>query len=101
MNFPANAGVLLVAHGTVETSMIWGIRGAHSPRSPGAARLVEELRRRYEAIGGSSPLLQTTREQASALAKRSSTRAGGDAALEPGVEQALAAPRRSVCRAWS
>jgi ferrochelatase len=56
MNFPANAGVLLVAHGTVQnlddlSDFVARIRHGR-PAPPG---LVEELRRRYEAIGGSSP----------------------------------------------
>jgi ferrochelatase len=92
MNFPANAGVLLVAHGTVENlddlgAFVARIRHGR-PAPPG---LVEELRRRYEAIGGSSPLLQTTREQASALAKRLEAPVLVAMRLwEPGVEQALA-----------
>ena len=71
MSFLGNAGVLLVAHGTVENlddlgAFVARIRHGR-PAPPG---LVEELRRRYEAIGGSSPLLQTTRAQAQALAER-------------------------------
>jgi len=92
MNFPANTGVLLVAHGTVENlddlpAFVARIRHGR-PAPPG---LVEELRRRYEAIGGSSPLLQTTREQAQALAKRLEAPVLVAMRLwEPGVEQALA-----------
>jgi len=92
MIFPANAGVLLVAHGTVENlddlgAFVARIRHGR-PAPPG---LVEELRRRYEAIGGSSPLLQTTREQAAALAKRLEAPVLVAMRLwEPGVEQALA-----------
>ena len=67
MNFPADTGVLLVAHGTVDNlddlaAFVARIRHGR-PAPPG---LVEELRRRYDAIGGSSPLLQTTRAQAQA-----------------------------------
>ncbi len=67
--FPANTGVLLVAHGTVENlddlgAFVSRIRHGR-PTPPG---LVEELRHRYETIGG-SPLLRTTREQAQALAQ--------------------------------
>ena len=52
--------------------------------------LVEELRKRYEAIGG-SPLLHTTREQAQLLAKRLEAPVLVAMRLwEPGVEQALA-----------
>lgn len=62
-------GVLVVAHGTVEDldelpAFLLQIRRG---RPPGAA-LVEELRHRYQAIGG-SPLLATTRRQAEALSR--------------------------------
>jgi ferrochelatase len=92
MIFPADAGVLLVAHGTVENlddlgAFVARIRHGR-PSPPG---LIEELRRRYEAIGGSSPLLQTTREQAQALAKRLEAPVLVAMRLwEPGVERALA-----------
>ncbi|RYZ07916.1 MAG: ferrochelatase [Myxococcales bacterium] len=92
MSFPKDAGVLLVAHGTVENlddlgAFVARIRHGR-PAPPG---LVEELRGRYEAIGGSSPLLQTTREQAVALAKRLEAPVlVGMRLWEPGVEQALA-----------
>jgi ferrochelatase len=91
MSFPANAGVLLVAHGTVSNlddlgAFVARIRHGR-PAPPG---LVEELRRRYEAIGGSSPLLTTTREQAQALSKRLEAPVLVAMRLwEPGVEQAL------------
>jgi protoporphyrin/coproporphyrin ferrochelatase len=92
MTFPKDAGVLLVAHGTVENlddlaAFVARIRHGR-PAPPG---LVEELRHRYEAIGGSSPLLQTTREQAQLLAKRLEAPVlVGMRLWEPGVEQALA-----------
>jgi ferrochelatase len=92
MIFPADAGVLLVAHGTVENlddlgAFVARIRHGRPP-PPG---LIEELRRRYEVIGGSSPLLSTTREQAQALAKRLEAPVLIAMRLwEPGVEQALA-----------
>jgi protoporphyrin/coproporphyrin ferrochelatase len=91
MSFPANAGVLLVAHGTVSNlddlgAFVARIRHGR-PAPPG---LVEELRRRYEAIGGSSPLLETTRQQAQALAKRLEAPVLVAMRLwEPGVDQAL------------
>lgn len=91
MSFPADAGVLLVAHGTVDNlddlgAFVARIRHGR-PAPPG---LVEELRRRYEAIGGSSPLLQTTREQAQALSKRLEAPVLVAMRLwEPGVDQAL------------
>jgi ferrochelatase len=92
MTFPADSGVLLVAHGTVEDlddlgAFVARIRHGR-PAPPG---LVEELRRRYEAIGGSSPLLQTTKQQAQLLAKRLEAPVLVAMRLwEPGVEQALA-----------
>jgi ferrochelatase len=63
-------GILLVAHGTVENlddlpAFLARIRGGR-PAPPG---FVEELRARYEAIGG-SPLLAVTRAQADALRER-------------------------------
>jgi ferrochelatase len=91
MSLPADTGVLLVAHGTVENlddlgAFVARIRHGRPP-PPG---LVDELRRRYEAIGGSSPLLQTTRAQAQALSKRLSAPVlVGMRLWEPGVEQAL------------
>jgi ferrochelatase len=61
-------GVLLIAHGTIEDlddlgAFLARIRGGR-PAPPG---FVEELRGRYEAIGG-SPLLSVTNAQADALA---------------------------------
>jgi protoporphyrin/coproporphyrin ferrochelatase len=92
MSCPSDAGVLLVAHGTVENlddlpAFVARIRHGR-PAPPG---LVEELRHRYQAIGGSSPLLQTTRAQAQALAKRLEAPVlVGMRLWEPGVETALA-----------
>jgi protoporphyrin/coproporphyrin ferrochelatase len=67
--FRPNDGVLLVAHGTVQDleelpEFLLQIRQGR-PASP---ELVAELRRRYEAIGG-SPLLEITKQQATALAR--------------------------------
>lgn len=90
MSLPADTGVLLIAHGTVENlddlgAFVTRIRHGR-PAPPG---LVEELRRRYEAIGG-SPLLRITRQQAQALAKRLEAPVLVAMRLwEPGVEQAL------------
>jgi ferrochelatase len=61
-------GVLLLAHGAPERvedveSYLTFVRGGR-PASP---RIVEEVRSRYQAIGGSSPLLTWTRTQAEAL----------------------------------
>ena len=91
MTFPADTGVLLVAHGTVEDlddlgAFVARIRHGR-PAPPG---LVEELRRRYEAIGG-SPLLQTTLAQAQALAQRLEAPVlVGMRLWQPGVAEALA-----------
>jgi ferrochelatase len=91
MTFPAETGVLLVAHGTVEDlddlgAFVARIRHGR-PTPPG---LVDELRRRYEAIGG-SPLLHTTRAQAQALAQRLEAPVLiGMRLWEPGVAKALA-----------
>ncbi len=94
MTWPADTGVLLVAHGTVEDlddldAFVTRIRRGR-PSPPG---LVAELRRRYETIGG-SPLLHTTRAQAEALAKRLEAPVLSAMRLwEPGVEQALLGAR--------
>lgn len=92
MTFPNDAGVLLVAHGTVDNlddlpAFVQRIR--HGRPAPPA--LITELRRRYELIGGSSPLLDTTKQQAQALAKRLDAPVLVAMRLwEPGVERALA-----------
>src|SRR6478735_5289266 len=93
MSFPTDAGVLLVAHGTVSDLDDLGAFVARIRHGrPAPAGLVEELRRRYEAIGGSSPLLQTTREQAQALSRRLEAPALVAMRLwEPGVDKALLA----------
>jgi len=62
-------GVLLLAHGAPERvedveSYLRYVRGGR----PGSSHVVEEVRQRYTAIGGSSPLLAWTRQQAGALA---------------------------------
>lgn len=91
MTLPADTGVLLVAHGTVENlddlpAFVSRIRHGR----PAPVSLVEELRRRYEAIGG-SPLLNTTREQAQALGKRLEAPVLSAMRLwDPSVERALA-----------
>lgn len=61
-------GVLLLAHGAPERvedveSYLSFVRGGR----PASARIVEEVVSRYQAIGGSSPLLAWTRAQAEAL----------------------------------
>jgi ferrochelatase len=62
--------VLLLAHGAPERASdveryLSFVRGGR----PGSPEVTEEVRRRYEAIGGSSPLLRWTRAQAEALAR--------------------------------
>lgn len=63
--------VLLLAHGAPEQiedldAYLDLVRGGR----PAPPELRAELRRRYEAIGGSSPLTRRTREQAEALQRR-------------------------------
>jgi protoporphyrin/coproporphyrin ferrochelatase len=63
--------VLLLAHGAPERiedieSYLGYVRGGR----PTSERIVEEGRQRYAAIGGSSPMLARTREQAQALQER-------------------------------
>jgi len=60
--------IVLIAHGTVESldqlpEFLRNIRRGHAP----PPELVEEVRRRYEAIGGKSPLLDITYEVARKL----------------------------------
>jgi protoporphyrin/coproporphyrin ferrochelatase len=63
-------GVLLVAHGTVtELSDMPAFLTEIRHGRPPSAHLVTEMTRRYQVIGG-SPLLNITREQASALEKQ-------------------------------
>ena len=61
-------GVLLLAHGAPERvedveSYLSFVRGGR----PGSPKVLEEVRHRYQAIGGSSPLTRWTRVQAEAL----------------------------------
>lgn len=62
-------GLVVVAHGTVESlddlpAFLTNIRRGHAP----PAELVEEVERRYRAIGGRSPLNAIVRELATKLA---------------------------------
>jgi len=64
-------GILLVAHGTPSTlddipAFLHNIRRGR----PTPPEVVQAVRERYEAIGGSSPLLATTRAQGDRLAAR-------------------------------
>lgn len=67
----SEAAVVLASHGTVETlddlpAFVTNVRRGHAP-PPG---LVAELRRRYEAIGGGSPLNRINAELARKLSAR-------------------------------
>ncbi len=75
--------VLLLGHGTVErlddlTPFVTNVRRGHPPPE----ELVTELRRRYEAIGGRSPLLDHSR------------------ALAAAMERELGVPVRVAMRLW-
>jgi ferrochelatase len=69
MTLGPHEGVLLVAHGTVKSldELPEFLKSVRRGR-PAPAALVDEMRRRYEAIGG-SPLLEATRAQAAALGR--------------------------------
>jgi len=83
--------VLLVAHGTVDrledlAAFVTNVRRGHAP----SAELVAELRRRYEAIGGRSPLNAINAE----VARKLGARLGAPTALanrlwKPGVREVL------------
>ncbi|HEX3855159.1 MAG TPA: ferrochelatase [Polyangiaceae bacterium] len=95
-----NTAILLVAHGTVSDltelpAFVARIRHGRPP-PPG---LVDELRHRYEAIGG-SPLLRVTAEQARALEAHTGLPALlGMRLWEPSVESAFVeAARRELTR---
>ena len=64
-----HVGLVVIAHGTVDSlddlpAFLTNIRRGHAP----PPELLEEVTRRYRAIGGSSPLNATTREVARKLA---------------------------------
>jgi protoporphyrin/coproporphyrin ferrochelatase len=66
-----DTALVLVAHGTPETvdqipAFLANIRRGR----PTPSEIVQEVQRRYVAIGGRSPLLDTTREQARLLGER-------------------------------
>lgn len=67
----SDLGILLVAHGTPASlddipAFLSNIRRGR----PTAPEVVKAVRERYEAIGGRSPLLETTRAQGELLAER-------------------------------
>src|SRR5947207_1872266 len=65
------SGVLLMAHGTPSSlgEMPEYLRLVRGGRPP-SAKLVDEMRHNYEAIGGRSPLTDLTQAQAAALRAR-------------------------------
>ncbi len=66
---PARRGVLLMAYGTPATPDDIEAYYTHVRRGrPPTPELLDDLRARYEAIGGTSPLLELTRAQAAGLA---------------------------------
>jgi len=100
MSNEQRTGILLVAHGTVANvadlpAFVARIRHGRPP-PPG---LVQELTRRYEAIGG-SPLLRVTEQQARALEARTGLPVLlGMRLWEPSVEDAFReAAKRGLAR---
>lgn len=71
-------GLLLMAYGSPENldkmeDYLLDVREGRKP----TPELVEEIKTRYEKIGGKSPLLERTNEQASALEKELNNRSAG------------------------
>ena len=65
---PPKTGILLMAHGapnSVDDIPLY-LKNIRSGREP-TAEMIDTITRRYQAIGGSSPLLEITRGQAKAL----------------------------------
>ena len=100
MSTETSTGILLVAHGTVSDladlpAFVARIRHGRPP-PPG---LVQELRHRYDAIGG-SPLLRVTEEQTHALEARTGLPVLlGMRLWDPSVESAFrAAASRGITR---
>ncbi|MHB8439868.1 MAG: ferrochelatase [Acidimicrobiales bacterium] len=88
----APVGVLVMAHGTPQSldqvePFYTEIRRGHRP----TPELLAELRSRYEAIGGTSPLNATTRAQATGIAQALDARAAGCFVVRNGSR--FAAPR--------
>lgn len=96
---PAPEGVLLTAHGSVEAldelpDFLKRIRHGR----PAPPELVAEVRRRYEAIGG-SPLLRITEQQAELLSKQLGLPVYiGMRLSKPELAEALARARRDGVR---
>jgi ferrochelatase len=89
----ASEAVLLVSHGTVDdlddlAAFVTNVRRGHAP----SAELVAELRRRYEAIGGRSPLNEVSARLAAKLESRLGVRVAWAGRLwKPYVRDVLAA----------
>jgi ferrochelatase len=92
--------VLLVSHGTVDdlddlTAFVTNVRRGHVP----GAELVAELRRRYEAIGGRSPLNDVSARLAAKLERVLGVRVAWAGRLwKPYVRDALASLAREGVR---
>jgi ferrochelatase len=68
LSTPERSGVLLMAYGTPATPDDVEAYYTHVRRGrPPTPELLADLQRRYEAIGGTSPLLEVTRAQAAGL----------------------------------
>ena len=85
MPSPARTGVLVMAYGTPATPDDIEAYYTHVRRGrPPTPELLDDLRRRYEAIGGTSPLLERTREQAAGI----QAALGGEFSVELGMKHA-------------
>lgn len=87
---PAPKGVLLMAYGTPERTEDFEAYYTDIRRGrPPAPEQLADLRRRYDAIGGLSPLAQRTRAQAAGLQRALDERAGAGAwKVELGLKHA-------------
>ena len=108
MNAVAQTGVLVMAHGTPASlddlaGFVTDIRRGRPPEP----QLLAELERRYQQIGGTSPLAERTRWHAESIAGALEKLAPGRFVVEigykfasPRIEEAVAAlGRRGVKRA--
>ncbi|HEX2222420.1 MAG TPA: ferrochelatase [Candidatus Limnocylindria bacterium] len=88
-------GVLLMTYGSPSSlddvgRYLAAVRGGRQP----SGELVAEFRRRYQLIGGSSPLVEITRAQAAALERELADGTRVEAAMrfsEPSIESAVGA----------
>jgi ferrochelatase len=82
-------GVLLMAYGTPAAPERIEAYYTHIRRGrPPSAEQLADLRRRYEAIGGASPLLEVTRAQAAAVEVELARGGRGDAVVTLGMKHA-------------